>query len=307
MTNFPPLPAESLVLPDEAQFALEYVGAIDPTSTAADRDADIAAVMEMAREIDDVDASLLVLNGLYSIATDRRDVARAIESGEDQKYGNGLLEITSLDDVPKAAERFLGGKNQAVIVRAEAWGEDENVGDKITELLAPLGDFQKVGVEQFPKPSMPTGSSGLHLDNFVHAKDGKAGFRYSFSAAELNTGRVMFIAGLAGKRARNVSPKVEGTSHPYDEALIRLEADPKVKQLYSSARDGRPKLKSDFIANEGTHVVSVVLNPGDVVLWPQGGPGSEVPAWHAFRKIDNQDRSSTSYHYIKQPESQPQS
>lgn len=300
---------EAPKLSDDAQFALEFTQALDAAPQAPDetRLADEREAIELARHLDNVDEQLLVLDGLYgrAAAANRGAVARAIEAGEKAKYGEGLIEVTSLEDLAKAGERMLGGKNPAIIVRANTWGENvDKAGELIPQLIGEPGQFTTAGVEQFPKKSMPTGSSALHIDNFIRSTP--SGFRYAFSAAQLNTGHVLFMGGIAGKKARNTSPKIEGVSHPYDEAQINLEADPKVKQQYSTAQQGRPKGHTEFTDVEGRTMVAVVLNPGDTVIWPQGGPGAEAPAWHGFRKIGDQERSSTSYHYVQTPQPQPE-
>ncbi len=298
-----------LLISSEAQFALDYTEALDTVDSPDLRVQEEREVLQMVDDLESVEEQLLVLSGLRDRAIDRKKVLAAIEASENLKYGDGIIEIVSLEDLPKAVERMRAGKNPAVVLRAEAWDEDHNrVGDAIPELLAEQGTFVKVGAEKFPKPNMKSGSSFLHLDNFIHARPGETGYKYSFSAAHLDSadGRVMFMGGFASKRARNDSPKVEGVAHPYDLALMRLEEDPRVRKLYESADNGNPKLSSDFVTRDETHIVAAVLDPGDTVLWSQGGPGSEIPAWHAFRKIGDEPRDTTSYHYIKQP-SAPQS
>jgi hypothetical protein len=293
--------AETHPLSAEAAFALEYAASIDPQGVVADQEQN--DVVGMAEALTDIDERLMVLGGLYERLHNPDNssaVLRAIEAGEDLKYGNGLLEVTSLDDALKAGERVLGGKNPAMIIRASVWGDKiDKVGDEIPSLFAPLGDFAKVGVQQFPQPSMKAGSSGLHLDNFIYDRNGDSGFRYSMSAAQLKDGKVLFMAGFPGKRAMDIRPKQEGVVHQYEQALLRLEEDPKVKYQYASAKAGRPKSQTEFTTVEDRTMVSVVLNPGDVVIWPQGGPGAEAPAWHAFRKIGDEERASTSYHYMQ--------
>ena len=290
-------------LSEEATLALGYVGAMDIGASDRVREEDERQVLEFAGELERVDERLAVLNGLLRVARDDSVVREAIERNRDTKYGRGLIEIASLDDLAEAGERILSGKNPAIVARAEVWGDKIGAVNKaIAELFERYGKFETVGVEKFPKPSMPTGSSSLHLDNFIH-KPTDPGYKYALSAAQLDTGRVLFIGGIAHKKARNTSAKVEGVLHPYEKALLELEADPDVIQLYRSAKNGRPKGHNEFdtyaetpqIAS--THIVSAVLNPGDVVIWPQGAEGSEAPAWHAFRKIGNQERSSTSYHF----------
>ena len=292
-------------LSPDAQFALDYVAAMgqDPSSD------EMASVVGMAEHLERVDEGLIVLGRLYKFASDNRMVLEALERGENLKYGHGLIEVGSLEELSRATARVLKGLNTGIVIRAGVWGENtDNVGESIVDLLAPLGSLEKVGEESFPKSSMPKGSSGLHLDNFIYDRQRQTGFRYTLSAAIIKTGRAFFISGVATERsgALDTSPKYEGRTHPYEQAVNRLETDSRISGLYRSAEHGRPNYRThtEFIAKEGTRdstrITAVVLNPGDTVLWAQGGPGSEAADWHAIRQIGQEPRTSTSYHFVLQ-------
>jgi len=87
--------------------------------------------------------------------------------------------------------------------------------------------------------------------------------------------------------------------------MLALNDDPKVRGLYTSASHGRPRGTKDIITADQTHITATVLEPGDVAFWPQGGPGSQAPAWHAFRQIGEEPRTSVSYHFVQQPNLAP--
>jgi hypothetical protein len=293
-------------LSDDAQFAMEFAQALDPAAPEQTRLADEQEALEMARHLDNVDEQLLVLDGLYgrAAAANRGAVARAIEAGEDLKFGDGLIEVTNLEDLHKAGERILKGRNPAIVVRAAAWGDDvKKAGELVPTMVGEPDQFAMVGSQKFPKPNMPTGSTGVHLDNFTESAP--FGFRYGYSAAQVVKGKVLFMAGIAGKKGRAVGPRIDGESHPYYEATSRLDADPRVQHQYKTAQEGRPRSQSEFTTVEGRKMVTVVIHEGDTVIWPQGGTGTEAPAWHAFRKIGTTERESMSYHYAQQPP-QPQ-
>ncbi len=285
----------------ETTLALDYLGAASPDGLPISPD-DEFAVLEFADEITAIDEQLLVLDGLLKVAGDRTIVEQAIERREDEKFGRGLIEVVSTEEIPRAVSRTLKGKNPTVLVPASVWkGEEVNVGDELVDILSPLGDMKKVGEEQFPKSTMPAGSSGLHLDNFLWAPRGQRGFRYTFSSATLDSGKVLFLAGNASKRARQTGPKTEGGTHPYEDALLAMDKEPRVESLYRAARNGALKTpRFAFDTQDGTHMVGTLLSPGDTVIWPQGGPGSETAAWHAFRQVGDQPRTSTSSHFVKQ-------
>lgn len=298
---------ETHSLSPSTRFALEYLGALTGDATDAPHphrvsDTSIREVLEFSHEIDSAEEQLLVLDGLYHLAKDSEPLRREIEAAEDRMYGNGLIELTSLEGFSRAARRVLNGKNTALVVRAGTWGDDRRrISHKIVDLLSPIGEFDKVGQERFPKATAKwvEGSSWLHLDNFIYDDEKKSGFRFTLSASQLETGSALFIGGPASRRARNTQPKNEGVAHPYEQALIKLEQDPRIQHLYTIAASGQLKgLRSDFVA-EGQHMTAVVLKPGDTVLWAQGGPGSDAASWHAFRQIGQEPRVSTSYHYVQ--------
>lgn len=283
---------------EEALFALNYLAGIDSGAPVPVQAHEEQAVADFAREIGDVDERLAVLAALSHVARDRSGIRPALEMAEDEKWGSGVLEV-GFADMPKAVERSLKGKNPYVVVRAGEWADlaGRNTGDVIAASLTGVGDFTKAGEEHFPKPSMPTESSGLHLDNFIMSWP--SGFRYAFSAAQVNDGAVLFIGGFARGKALNTAPKQEGVAHPYEVAMLNLENAPTVQGAYAAAKQGRPKSRAELGPINGTQLTAVVLREGDVVIWPQGGPGSELPDWHGFRKIGNQDRQSTSYHFVQ--------
>ena len=289
----------------EARTVLEVLDFANEAHTSGLPQADIDQmdheVAEAIESFEDAENRRFVLNAILARAQSPELQAKKAEI-DDAYFGHGIFEA-SRDDIPDIANRLLEGRNAAFVIRASEWHGREKgaLGIDMRRELAPLGRFEHVRTDEFPNKNQGSSrSSLLHLDNFVF--DPRPGYRYSLSASEITAGHVLFVVGLArGKVARDTSIKYAGIAHPYEIASAQLNDEAAVRRQFKLAEKGRPNPKSEITTGvSGTELASIVLNPGDVAVWPQGGPDSAVPAWHAFRQIGNEPRTSTSYHFVKE-------
>jgi hypothetical protein len=130
-------------------------------------------------------------------------------------------------------------------------------------------------------------------------------FPYSLTASRINRGQVLFIAGLA-------SPAVYSwPKRQYNLTVNDLNDTNKIAGFHNSvmapvnARGvGYDEWEQTGKGFQGDFAATT-LSAGDVVIWPQGGEDSRLPAWHGFFQIGHpnqsrfEPRESTSYHLGK--------
>lgn len=276
--------------------AAEILDLMDPELPPEAQIAEEAAAVKLAEELHNAEVIRRVADGLIKFGALRHPGFSRQAEGESIYDTKALIESPS-SVLDLFAERLLEGKNPAIVVRA---GRYENFSSDILEPLKKIGSFGKVEVEQFPHPTNTLGHSRIHLDNFADEKGSH--FRYGMTVSRTDKGSVLFIAGLASDavygwpklyyehvhQALNNSNHIQGLE---ERATDRIA--PRGVSRKEWHQPGRG-LKGQFIAT--------TLAEGDVVIWPQGGPGAELPAWHGFVQIGNPKnphfvpRQSTSYH-----------
>ncbi|MEI9913820.1 MAG: hypothetical protein WDN66_02335 [Candidatus Saccharibacteria bacterium] len=218
---------------------------------------------------------------------------------EDERWGKGVIEI-GREDLPRAIKRLGEGRNPAIIVRASEWEEGGSFVDDFTQELALVGDFSYSKVEKYPQSKWKSGSSIPHLDKFPQLPAPQ--LKWSLSASQLEKGKATGIVGLATNKQRNLnavqSDTDEEADSEYASAKDLILGSAQLQWLFERVSDGRtPKNWESTI--EGVHLTAVTLNPKDVMIWPQGGPHSKLPAWHCLRQVGSEPRESISYHFIQ--------
>jgi hypothetical protein len=275
---------------DQLTFLDEWTASINRSGTPEDQKFEELAAIEFASEIDDREAQLAALGGLLNNVHFSRDRVQNI-LGE-LKYGSRTIIEATVSDIPLAVERLLNSNNAAFVIRN---GQYEDFSRDVLGNIQAHNGLHVVESQEFPLASMGNASSELHLDNFIDSN--RPGFRYAISAARVEQGQVLFVAGLASPKARNWN-RIK-----YFDEVKKINEEPAVKRIFDQAKSGtNPSYREFSLDREHVNLGAVLLLPGDVVAWPQGWPQSEVPAWHAIREVGNpqnpgyEPRKTTSYH-----------
>jgi hypothetical protein len=283
---------------EQAQTIRDLVESIDPSLPIDDQIREERAVEELARDLHDHEAIQIALEAVKERARVRHPAfQREVTKPETDKYSHRIIEATTAD-VPKAGEQLLRGNNVAMVVRADQYTDLE---EGVINPLKKLRGYRLINKEHFPKGG--NSHSSIHIDNFYGlGKDGGPDYKYGLTAAVVDQGEVLFVGGLA-------SPKVYGWSEEqYNNAFRTINNSNRINGLHANAADPiSPRgvgyrewhesgkgINGDFVAT--------TLHQGDIVVWPQGGEGAKLPAWHGFIQIgsgrnpDFVPRRTTSYH-----------
>ncbi|HEY1645180.1 MAG TPA: hypothetical protein VGF75_02225, partial [Candidatus Saccharimonadales bacterium] len=217
-----------------------------------------------------------------------------------EKYGEH-------NNFQEEVEHLLSGKSPFLIMPSKEWEgvAEEDFEKELTSRLSEAVDLRLVGEPMtFPRPEWEGESSIVHLDRYPRPES-----RYTLSASRLESGQVVGIFGIATIRDVNAVPHpshqtTEKVSQ-FEDLKIAVNNSPELKRLYDDIKSGRPPkykemnvITDPHVPDSKTHFYCVLLDPGDVVVWPQGGEASKRPAWHGFRSVGDQARKSTSYHFI---------
>lgn len=278
------------------EFVIDLVGDMNGLSTE-ERLGQERDVVEFVRSIEATETRLVATDVLMGALRHRSPhMQELIEERDKELFGERVAEVLP-EHVGRVTERLLRGKNVAAVIRAGSFDDLES------DVLSPLRRAGKLaqlgGPIEFPNRTMTSNSarsSALHIDIEPDLADR---FPYTLSASQTEEGSVLFIAGLASKRARG------WTTTQYDLRKSRLGELQAVRRLYDEAASGMPPQRREVeIRKPGLEIdLSVVrLEKGDVVIWPQGGEGADVADWHAFRQIGDEPRVSVTRHFVPMPE-----
>jgi hypothetical protein len=270
----------------------DLIGELSPAESGQ-RPEQASLIADFVEQIDDRDSRLRAASMLLDAVGAITPQMEALLAERDQsKFGDRIAEV-SPEDIPKVTDRLLSGQNVAAVVRADSYDSLED------QVMKPLLEQTNLSVGSaliFPNSMMRKNgalSSAMHID--VHP-DQRDKFPYTLSLSEVSEGSVLFIAGFAPKKAGSWS------QGEYDTRKTRLNAAPAIQRLYSEAEAGMPpRSKEIHVAGSGMELdLSVIrLEAGDVVIWPQGGPGAERADWHAFRQIGDSPRTSITRHFVQ--------
>lgn len=289
----------------ELAFLQECQAEVNQMPEGAERDEAKQALAELypVTAADEAEVSGF-MTMLDSNELDRQTGYRNLDVVESLLPPKPIVEIVP-EEIPDSAENLLASRGVLAVVRAA------NYEDFYADIVPQLKDagLHMVKAELFPEAhsSITGGSTLIHLDNF--AEDDAPDYRYDLSASRVDKGRVIFIGGQATAHARDARRK----EHLRDRRELRR--DEKILELEREAlKNKAPASAIEFTARDAKgerlhairgKLVAVALAQGDVALWAQGGPGSEMPVWHAVQQIGNSDhpafqaRSSTSVHFVK--------
>jgi len=281
---------------DNTAFLQEWISSVDPNSGELP-DVETAA-LDFASQIEGREAQLTALGGLVGQVEHKSEELRAlIRERQDEKFGSGVPEI-KLEDMATLTDRLLQAINPAFVLRA---GEYDDFSEDVLGKMFLNNNLTCVRQTRFPTSAMDSASlpdSKLHLDNFIDGPN--PGFPYAITASRVTQGSVLFIAGFASKAAQKFSAPAH---HSRQDTLNTNRA---VERLYQDARLTNHLAPRTVQVDDTSAVLRAVsLHEGDVVVWPQGGPGSETPVWHAVRQLgdpkssDFTPRESFSYHFTK--------
>lgn len=276
---------------DNLEFLQSWLAESDPSS--ADRDLIEAEVIDFAAAIEGREQQLEALKSLAATVTQRSiEVQSLIDSRLDENFGDGIAEIC-IDDLGDGIDRLLRAKNPAIVIRHGTYDDESN---DIMNVIGSIVGSSSIKSTLFPSPGMKSEDSQLHLDNFIGSSS--PGFRYSLTAARVSQGSVVFLSGFASKASQKLSEA------GYKNRQDAINSNPSVQKLYRDVRHTERIADRHFsIEDMGTDLFTVSLGVGDVVIWPQGGKGSEVPVWHAVRQLGDPEhlnfvpRKTVSYHF----------
>ena len=259
------------------------------------------AVEDLIRELDSREAFQVAMDALRERAKKRhpgfQNIDRLTRERETAKFGSRLIEAGPRD-LPLAGEQILRGRNVAAVVRA---GQYQDVYTDILEPLQALRGLKLLEREEFPKPGRG-GHSLVHLDVKYDRRTKKEEFPYSLSVSKVNKGQVLFIAGLASTFVYNWSRQRMKTQVQYSISSNRISGLWDNATELTSPRGVGYKEWTETGKGFRGNFVATTLGPGDIVIWPQGGAESRLPAWHGFIQIGHpqhpsfEARNSTSYH-----------
>lgn len=281
---------------ENIEFVDQWADAIDRTNPTDAQLAAEAEVINFATEIDDKEVALTALSHLVERLKHEQSQARVSRLIGEARFGaKSLIEVPAYE-IPLAIDRLLEGKNPALVVRN---GGYENFDKDILGSLADASHATVVGTtEHFPNEAMRLKGktdSDLHLDMFLESKT--PGYRYTLSAAKVEAGEVLFVGGIASKRTKGWD------LGKYNKRQRQLNKTSVVARLYDQAKHSTSPSYREWRVHEPNlevDMVAVTLHPGDVVVWPQGGPGTEAASWHGFRQVGTEARATSSYHLRQQ-------